>query len=186
MIPLSDLCVALKQPPASEYGFILDLRAAAVAHIQKLTDRYFGAAGSYTEIIPGPGLPRMWLREPAASLPTTLLERAGPGEDDVTVTASATDGYVLRHNGLALIRKGGLCWLDGYEYEVTYTRGYAVTDSGEDEESIAAPDDVRKAVYDLVTWWFENRIPAALGTVAPEVDNHLSAVLAPWIRRRWA
>jgi hypothetical protein len=162
--------------------YLVDLEAAAVAHIEKRTGRYYGTAGSVTEIIRGTGGPRLWLSEPAIerdsttdALPISVIERYGPGSEETTILAADADGYVLRNNGLALYRKDGGIWSSLLEYEVTYTRGNATL-----------PADLEHAVKVLVAWWFEMRIPAALGTVAPDVDNHLSQILASHVRRPWA
>lgn len=185
MIALSLLKTAMRASDTTdEDAYLLELEAAAVAHIQNMTGRYYGAAAAVTQQVIGGGHERLWLAEPAATLPVSVKERSGAGADEITITAANSDGYEFRHGSMALVRKAGV-WGQGYEYEVTYTRGYAQTGNGA-EASIAAPPEVREAVMILATWWYEQRIPAALGTVAPEVENHLRSILRQKRRRPWA
>lgn len=158
--------------------YLVDLGDRALAHVNRKTRRNFGPIAQVTETLQGTGGSRLWLTEAAIepdatteALPISVIERAGPGDEETTITAAGDDGYVLRNNGLALVRKGG-CWSSLCEYEVTYWRG-----------AVSLPADVEQAVLFLVAHWFELRIPVALGTVAPSVDNTLNEILATRVRR---
>lgn len=179
MIGLAELKRYCRVTSTREDDLLVELEQAAVAYVQRITGRSFGAApaAAVTHTILGTGIPRLWLPEPAALLPATVIERAYPGSTELTITASAADGYVLRNNSLALVRKEGGIWGRGYEYGVAFISGYS-----EGNE----PADIRQAVRMLTAHWYENRIPVALGTVAPEIAHTLTELLGPWRRRPWA
>lgn len=173
MISLADLKLAIRAKTGSaEDDYLTALEAAAVAYLERETHRYFGAAANATEWHRGMGTSTLFLREAPSAIPTTVTERVDPGDQDpTTVTASASDGYTLR--GRRLIRKDGV-WVRGYEYEVTYARGYA---------SGAEPADVRQAVTQLVALAYEQRLPLVVGTVAFPVPHSVQRVIDTWRRQ---
>ncbi|HEX6939367.1 MAG TPA: hypothetical protein VF158_08140, partial [Longimicrobiales bacterium] len=145
------------------------------------TGWYWGAAQEATAVLIGDGTADLWLPDHASAV-SAVVERAYDGG---TETPLAGADYALRKppgatHGLRLVRRGGSVWTYGYEYVVTYTRGYTETApaSGDSPADVAAPDDIRQAVTGLVTLWFEQAIPVALGTVAPPVPDHVAAILA--------
>ncbi|GMV06723.1 MAG: hypothetical protein AMXMBFR53_29980 [Gemmatimonadota bacterium] len=177
MIALADLKLDLRLTGTADDAYVTNLEASAVAYIQKRTNRYFGAEAATTEYVTGDGTTKLWLSEAPTTLPSTLLERAYPGStSSTTVTASASDGYTQR--GMCLVRKGYL-WTRGYEYEVTYTRGYAAG---------SEPEDIQRAVRGLVVHWFEQRLPlgdVGVNASANIVPHHVDAIIRAWTRRPW-
>lgn len=174
MISIPELKAALRLTTDADNGYLADLEAAAVDVVQNETNRYFGPVGPATEYLEGGGTRDLFLSEPPASLPATVSERAYPAGTATTITAADSDGYVLRGT-MKLVRKAGLVWTFGYEYEVTYSRGYA--DSSE-------PADIRQAVTQLVSHWYEHRLP--VGKVGDVVPLGAQKVIARWRRRPWA
>ena len=152
MISVADLKVWLGiDSGTTTYDDLLgDLEERAVAMLQRATNRYFGAVASTTEYLVGRGTASLWLAEVPAAIPATVTERYAPGSDEATITAADDDGYVLRSSDrdARLVRKDGLVWSDGYEYEATYDRGYAAG---------SEPGDVRQAMIDIVTRAFKRR-----------------------------
>jgi len=118
-------------------------RDAALAFIQTQTRRYFGPIASTTDILAGSGTRSLWLPESAVvaePLTITVQEFAHPGASPTAIVEDASDGFQLR--GARLIRLGGSgLWTRGYEYAVTYSRGY---------EENAGPKDVEDLLIELV------------------------------------
>jgi hypothetical protein len=123
------------------------LEKAAVAYVETQTRRYFGPLVAHTEVVRGNGTSALYLSHWAQdALPLdnydliglTVAERQYPGNDPGSI-----DDYDLRalDGETVLLRHGGGSWLRGYEYTVTYTRGYL-----EGEE----PADIRMVVANLV------------------------------------
>lgn len=176
MISLAALKMAMKVGHDAEDDYVTALESAAVEFVQNETGRYFGAPLSTTEYLTGAGRSELYLAEAPATLPATLSERPYPGSDPVTITAASTDGYVLR-GAMTLVRKAGLLWARGYEYQVTYTKGYAPE---------AEPTDIRQLVTALVTHWYVTRVPVAeTGGSGDPLPLHAQKILARWRRRPW-
>lgn len=171
MITVPDLKAHLRveEDSTDEDALIADLEAAAVNAVENYCDRHFGGVESVTEYLEGTGTDQMWLRDAPSTAPTTMTERSYPGAVGITITATDDDGFYVR--GRRLVRKGGGKWLRGHEYETAYSRGYSFG---------SEPAEIRVAVMQLVTWWYEQRIPVALGTVAPAVPWHIEQSLSPW------
>lgn len=176
MISIEELRLACRITGSSRDGELLEIEQEAVAYVQKTTGRFFGDSESVTEYIEGDDRQSLWLAEVPATVPTTVIEHTWPGDTGTTITQTASDGYILRGARTArLIRKAGLAWSRGLEYEVTYTRGFA---TGEE------PADIRRAVKQLVVWWFERRIPMTrAGEMAlGELPHHLVQTIRNWQR----
>lgn len=174
MISLADLKTALRITTTRDDGYLAGLEAAAVAMVQRETGRFFGAQESVTEYIIGGDDDTLFLTDPCSSLPTTVKERSTIGGDPTTITASADDGYVLRGT-MKLVRKAGNLWTYKYEYEVTYTRGYAAN---------TEPAEIRQLVTQIVSEWYERRLVSSDGSLK-KVPMSASAILAGWRRRPW-
>lgn len=126
---------------ADDDALLQELEPSVVAFVEGYTKRYFGAPEEVTEIVEGQGVATLFLgEEPDTDLDIAVIEQAYPGATQTTIAEADADGFVVR--GRKLVRKGGHAWRDGYEYLVTYTRGYAQTDPGPPPD-IAAPDDIR-------------------------------------------
>jgi hypothetical protein len=123
------------------------LESYAVAFVEKQTNRHFGPKGDVTVVVMGTTSQRLYLPYavalPASSAITIVEERRQPGDTATEITTAASDGYILRTNGQEawLVRKGGARWQDGYEYTVTFKRGYAPG---------YEPGDIRRIVLKLV------------------------------------
>jgi hypothetical protein len=167
MVELSDLKAALKIEPdqTAEDDYIVQLEAAAVAHVQTITGLFVGVTAAATVWATGNGLRDLWLPTTFSGV-TTVLERTHPGAASVAVT-----DYVVRPGHLRRTGSGGY-WPWDYEYEVTGNRGYAVG---------AEPADIRLAVTRLVTRWFEIRMPVVVGQSVSEVPGGVMELLAPYM-----
>lgn len=156
MIAIGDLETFLGISAGTDLALVLDIEAAAVEFVENFTHRFFGSTASdegsdYSEVVEGQGHDELWLSEAPATLPPSVLQQPWPGATQVTITASDSDGYVQR--GPRLVRKGGFVWRLGYEYVVTYDRGYVQTAAASADvtpEDVAAPDDIRHAVKKIV------------------------------------
>lgn len=169
MIDLPALKAALNIPEGyTEHDdHLTALEAAAVSYVQRRTGWYWGPSEEVTVHLRGMGSPDLWLPDHASAV-SKVVEWSPYGIDQ-TLDASA---YTLRlepgsTHGLRLVRLDDI-WYPDAEYAVTYTRGYT-----EGEE----PGDIRQAVLGLVALWFEQRLPVALGMVAPPVPDHVAAIL---------
>ena len=162
MISLSDLELHLGLSDGEDSALLIDMEKAAVAFIQNATRRYFGAEETVVEYLTGNGGRHLWLAEPPSvdaygdRDAITVTERAYPGATETDlVEDNATNGFETRLVGFEayLSRLGGYRWVNEYEYEVIYTRGYVLTAAGADgtPDDIAAPDDIRQLVIDLIS-----------------------------------
>ena len=182
MIPLPDLKLAAKVEHDADDSYLVNLEAAAVAYVQRKTGWYWGEEAEAVMTVEGGGGGVLWLPEKVTAV-TSVVSQPYEGGDQTTITAGADDGYALRlapgeTHGMRLIRKGGVGWAREYEYVVTGTIGY--------DEAVPVPDDIRQAVSSLAVLWYEQRLPVALGSVAPPVPNHVAAILEARRRRRVA
>lgn len=172
------LTQAFRPADQRELEYVRALEAAAVAHVERATGKYFGPVRTRTEYVRGDGRGELHLDGPVASdvydapLITSVNESAYVGGEQTELLESDDDGFVVRDS--VLHRKSGV-WSRGYEYEVIYQQGY---DEGEE------PADIRQAIMQLVTLWHEIRLPVALGTVAPEVPHNVSEIIAAHRRMR--
>jgi hypothetical protein len=171
MIPIEQLKAALRIPSSrqSEDDYLAELEQEAVARVSQHTGRYYGSADETTEYVDGTDGAFIWLKEePIVSdaITMTVTERWGVADTGTVIDADDDDGYIVR--GRKLYRKNGV-WTRGYEYEITYTRGYT---AGEE------PADIRKKVIGLVVLWYTTRIAtperdaaerSLLGAPAPRV-----------------
>lgn len=122
---------------------LLALIAGSVAFVQTQTRRYFGERAVVQEYLDGNNSYHLRLSELAhtedSDDPTiTVIERCTPS----TAVGPVTE-FELRdsENTTFLVRTDGAVWGSGYEYVVTYLRGFAV-DQG--------PKDIEQLLLDLV------------------------------------
>jgi len=124
---------------ATTDGVVLaDMIGRAVEFIQSQTRRYFGPVTETTEYLSGNGSRTLRLSEPAvitdsASEVNEVLERLYAGADPTTIT-----DFEIREgaNTSYLVRLDGSVWTFGYEYQVTYSRGYVVDEGPKDIEDM--------------------------------------------------
>lgn len=172
MIELADLREALKidEDDTSQDDYVTALEAAAVAYVERVTDRYFGPPAARTEYLSAMGGREVWLREtPVAVAPATdpvitvLL-------DDVEVDAA---DFAVRERRLRHTSGWGTAYTES-DLVVTYAAGYVA--GGE-------PEDIRKAVTEIVGLWYYKRIPIADAAAGgAEVPHMASAILRTWKR----
>lgn len=164
MISVTDLKFHLNLPTSfTTHDDYLDaLEEAAVSYVERVTGRYFGAAGARTEYLSGTGIDTLWL----ADIPTTItsVTERDSLTDAGTELVEDTD-YVVRGNRLVYVSN---TWDADYEYEVVYTAGYAAG---------AEPADVRQAVKMLVGHWYTNRLPVVTAQTATEVPVSVREIL---------
>lgn len=178
MIEVGELRDALRIDGTAEDSYLVELEKAAVAYCEQQTGRYFGTATTRTERLRGTGHDKLWLEEKATTLPTTVTEIVNPGDTGVTITAADDDGYEDWGDTVSvLVRKAGNVWNVGNIYVVTYALGY--TEGNE-------PSDIRKAVRDLVVYWYEKRVPVGdVGQVFTfEAPHHVGNLIRNWWRLR--
>jgi hypothetical protein len=171
MIGRDELRAIIRETRSTHDVYLAALESAAVDHLERETGHYFGDPKAVTLTLVGDGTPVLWLRDliHGASAPATVDQRSSPAASATTITASASDGYVVRGDSISkLVRKAGLVWLLGYEYEVTFDRGYD-----------APPPSARQFVSFCVAHWFERRVPLPkVGeTLTADVPHHASALL---------
>ncbi|MFW6331481.1 MAG: hypothetical protein ACOC3J_07135 [Gemmatimonadota bacterium] len=179
MISVADLKTALNIPSATtdHDGYLADLEEAAVAYVQRATGWYIGEEAEATLIVEGGGGGVLWLPEKVSAV-SAVSSQPYEGGDQTAIAEADDDGWALRlppgeTHGMRLVRKGGHGWTRGVEYVVTATIGYAAgTGPGMDREDVRA----------LVSHWFENRLPAEIGTVVGKVPLHVAERIAA--RRR--
>jgi len=155
--------VRLEVPAATtvEDPPLQDMVTRAVEFLQTQTRRYFGLPVTLTDYLNGSGGRFLWLPEPVAaadasagltssdSIPdiASVEERLYPGAT-ATVLTEDTD-FQRRRRGTTdiLVRLGsGVIWTLGYEYAVTYERGYL-----EDE----GPKDIEQLILELLKFRFK-------------------------------
>lgn len=136
-----------------------DTLEALIAEIcsscERLTERVFLAAGYSNEVYAGNGLNVLNLRNyPVDSAATFQLKDYTP-EQGLTVLDSA-DYSVDYDNGIVRLR-GGLVFAPGPDsVRVTYTAGYAVSGTGDDEK-VGVPDELSASVANLVKCAYRRR-----------------------------
>lgn len=165
MIALAMLRAHLKDPPAAENGLVRAYERAAVAYIERRTGRYFGAPVAQTEYLRGVGQREIWLAE--VPIGPVALEADGTAVDAADFTVR---GRRLRH----VATWGSAAY--PVDIVATYTAGYTTSGTGE-EVDIAAPDDIREAVLELVTLHYEQRLPVAIGTVAAKIPHRVEEII---------
>lgn len=139
-------------PGTEELDVLLvgDMVTRALAFIEEQTgQRYFREVEEFSEYICGSGTRNLMLRH----TPVGMLGSGGETEHFMTVEARAypggtaavltTDHFDVRAGGREawLTRFGGNVWTEGYEYHVTYLRGYEVD---------GLPPDIEGLVLDLI------------------------------------
>ena len=172
MIDLPVLKAALNIPEGyTEHDdYLVALEAAAVSYVQRRTGWYWGPEQEVEITLCGSGTRDLWLPDHASEV-SRVVEWSVYGVDNELPAES----YALRlepgsTHGLRLSRRDGELWLPGYEYAVTYTRGY---------EAGTEPEDIRQAVIGLVALWFEVRLPIVMaGMSSAPVPDHVAAILA--------
>jgi hypothetical protein len=146
MIPITELLDALELDDFGDWEVLEKLEAAAAAFVEREANWHFVEVAGVSQIVTGNGSNQLRLRGLIPSAPATVSESAYVGATPATITASESDGYVVRTSGVPvnrayLVRKHGYVWSDGYEYTVTATLGYT---AGEE------PAEIRELVRDLV------------------------------------
>lgn len=127
---------------------LVALEAGAVAFVETQTGRYFGLPETVTEYVTGRGTARLYLRdhptpEDGEYEPVVAVdERTTPGGDPTEYVQGADFELRVADREFALIRYAGEVWTAGYEFGLTYRRGYP---AGEE------PADIRQLVLDLVS-----------------------------------
>lgn len=161
MLALEELKDWLKVEGDDDDTALRALEQRAVAFLEAETGRYLRAAAETTVYVSGRGTRELHLPDPPAAEAeiVQVVERAYPGDTGTTITAADDDGFVVR--SASLVRKGGYRWQRGYEYEVTYERGYAA-DASEPDYLTDAPEVARQAVLDLVALKWRGRGSEAL------------------------
>jgi hypothetical protein len=128
--------------PQGHAQVIRTMEAAAVAHLERMTNRYFGPPRDRIEFVQSRDGYTLYLDGPVVPETAVVVdERVYIGGDATAIEEGTSDGFVVRDD--RLLRAGGLGW--PYEYEVEYRQGYEV---GEE------PADVRMAVIELVRWLY--------------------------------
>lgn len=147
MILIEDLQALIPDAAETDLDVLREMERAAVAFVETQTGRYFGPRIEHEEIVIGKGTNRLWLLDIAADADLTdpyfdaqivVEERQYAGGDATLVTDY--DTRVVRGEAY-LVRHAGCFWTKGYEYVVTYMKGY---EQGEE------PADIRKVVIALV------------------------------------
>lgn len=130
--------------PITDDTVVADMIARAVAFVETYTRRYFGLPETVTEFLAGTCRYDLYLSERPQTLDSeaadvAVIERCTPSSTSAAVTAFQVrecDTYrALLH------RIDGAVWGSGYEYAVTYIRGYLVD---------AGPKDIEQVLLDLV------------------------------------
>lgn len=171
MIDESSLRAALRDPPAADLEYLRQLRDAALAHVEKLTGKWYGAARDQAVTLEGKGSRTLWLPGPLLQgyEEVTVAERAYPGGDPRTILEDDSDGWEIR--GSTLLRHGGAVWWSGWLYDVTYQQGAT-------EASV--PADVGRWIQETVAGWYEVRLP--VGDAVSVVPTGAEAIMQT---RRW-
>lgn len=177
MVSQQKLRDALEVQEPDEFGYLADLEARAVAHIERQTGRYFRELQQTTEYVVALGTRNLWLVDPPAVGPAVTVVDVLTGE-----TVASAD-YTVR--GTKLVHGTGR-WVLGREYAVTYTRGYASTSpTPTSDDDIDAPAEIRGLVEWLVAEWYEERIPIAAVEMRP-LPFHALEVLEGFRRQVYA
>lgn len=155
MISAESLRAELKIKGTHHDTYLAELEERAVAYIQRRLGYFIGEEEAVTEYLEGSGTLRLWLTDIPALDIDEVIERVAPGADGATIVGADANGFLLR--GSKLVRKNGLAWVRGYEYEVTYTRGYESLDAP--SPTNLPPGDVQGLVTKCVAFWWERRVP---------------------------
>lgn len=141
MISLADLKAYLGGSfTTAEEGLLTDLEAWAVALVERATGRYFGASGSNTYTLEGPGDGSVRVNDTLSAV-TSVSVRDAVGDDWTALDSTDYERY-----GSEFLRADGLAWPEGRALvKIVATRGYA-TD--------AEPEPIRQLVKDLVAWQY--------------------------------
>lgn len=139
ILDLADVKRQLRVTTDADDQTLKDLIDRGVEFVERESGFYYGVPKDHTEYLRGNGTDTIFLSDNIATAPTSIKERPYPGGTDTTILPADTDGYVVR-DGRGLRRKAGV-WYYGYEYEVTYKRGYT---------SKQAPGWVEQAVIRFV------------------------------------
>lgn len=158
MIPIEELRRNIAGVQTSELEALRQMEAAAVAHLERLTNRYFGPPRETIEHVRSNDGYTLWLDGPIVSI-ATVDERTYIGGDATAIVEGESDGFVVR--GDKLLRAGGLGW--PYEYEVAYQQGYTACEE---------PDDVRRAVIELVRWLYQLRSAGGCGFLSETLGDY--------------
>lgn len=154
MVPWSELQPWLEAPD-DDQSLVTGLEERAVSFLERQTGgRFFRAKATTSEIVDGQGTRDLWLSDPPTQDPSEVLEVEEVGDTGTEIAAADDDGWERR--GAKLVRKGGCVWEAGYEYHVTYERGYTA-DQNEPADLTDAPKDLRQAVIDLVALKYRQR-----------------------------
>lgn len=170
MIALSVLRAHLHEPPTADNALIRQYEQAAVARMERETGRYFGAPVARTEYREATGQREIWLAE----TPTGTVSVTSDG----TVVPAAD--FTLRERRLRHTSRWGAPWTPA-DLVVSYEAGYTASGTAE-EASVAAPDDIREAVLDLVTLYYVERIPVSATAGVTEMPHRVQAVINSWRR----
>lgn len=163
MIAVSDLRKTLRLTHTRDDDQLVQLRAAAVAELERWTGLYLGPVEQVTRTVAGTGSRNLWLRDAilggAYEEDIVVLERVHPGDDPTEILAADSSGYVVGETRLE--RRGGSIWTYGYQYEVTYYRGFESEGTEPDDYLIGVPEDLRRKCRELVVYQYEHRDPGA-------------------------
>lgn len=125
ILDLADVKRQLRVTTDADDQMLKDLIDRGVEFVERESGFYFGVPKDHTEYVRGNGTDTLFLSDRIATAPTQVKERPYPGGTDTTILAGDQDGFVVR-DGRALRRKAGV-WYYGYEYEITYKRGYTAS-----------------------------------------------------------
>lgn len=153
MIPLADLktYIGLSTTTEEQDALLVQLEAAAVAHLERSTHRYFGPPKLYSEVVAGNSRAAVWLsEEPIESGGVILTERWRHDDEGTEI-----DDIAVR--GRKLVRAGGY-YLRGAEYTAEYLAGYgAGTGDLDGLEGHPVPADIWRAVAEIAKASWQSR-----------------------------
>jgi len=119
-----------------------ELLGRTVDFIQRELDWYFGAPRAAVEVLNGPGLRGLWLRQYIVGTTLTVQERYGVGD---TWTAVPVADYEFEAGGRGIFNVAN--WTHGFRnYRVSYSEGFATW-----------PGDAEQLVLDLVASRWKGR-----------------------------
>lgn len=152
MIPLADIktYIGLTATTAEEDALLEQLEAAAVAHFERTTHRYFGPPVLITDILPGNSRAHLFLSEQPIEAEGVVVTERWRQSDDGTLL----EDVALRSR--RLVRD--TAFLLGYEYTAEYLAGY-----GAGEGDLAGvtghdvPADVWRAIAEIVKASWQSR-----------------------------
>lgn len=121
-------------------GILEQMILQARSIVQTQTNRYFGPLVTQSDYLSGNGSRHLRLHAIPIVVDDeydlTVIEREYPGA--TTATTLDPSEYQLRQGDKqsTLVRTGGEKWIQGYEYEVIYERGYDEDDGPKDVEQL--------------------------------------------------